>query len=39
MLREMLDPPSDGSLHLVLPPDLGDDVIENGWAERHPLAA
>jgi hypothetical protein len=33
-----LHPPSDGSLHLVLPPDLVDDVIENGWAERHPLA-
>jgi hypothetical protein len=33
-----LHPPSDGSLHLVLPPEAVDDVIENGWAERHPLA-
>jgi luciferase-like monooxygenase len=33
-----LHPLSDGSLHLVLPPDVVDDVIENGWAERHPLA-
>jgi hypothetical protein len=33
-----LHPPSDGSLHLVLAPDVVDGVIENGWAERHPLA-
>lgn len=33
-----LHPPSDGSLHLALPPDVVDRVIENGWAERHPLA-
>jgi hypothetical protein len=33
-----LHPPSDGSLHMALPPDIVDDVIENGWAERHPLA-
>jgi phospholipase/carboxylesterase len=33
-----LHPPSDGSLHMVLPPDLVGRVIENGWAERHPLA-
>jgi hypothetical protein len=33
-----LHPPSDGSLHMVLPPGLVDEVIENGWAERHPLA-
>jgi phospholipase/carboxylesterase len=33
-----LHPPSDGSLHMVLAPDLVDGVIENGWAERHPLA-
>jgi luciferase-like monooxygenase len=33
-----LHPPSDGSLHLVLAPDVVDSAIENGWAERHPLA-
>lgn len=33
-----LHPASDGSLHMVLAPDLVDEVIENGWAERHPLA-
>jgi phospholipase/carboxylesterase len=33
-----IHPPADGSLHMVLPPDLVDDVIANGWAERHPLA-
>jgi hypothetical protein len=33
-----LHPPQDGSLHLVLPPTEVDDVIANGWAERHPLA-
>lgn len=33
-----LHPPADGSLHMTLPPDVVDAVIENGWAERHPLA-
>ena len=33
-----LHPASDGSLHMTLPPDAVDRVIENGWAERHPLA-
>ena len=33
-----LHPASDGSLHMALPPDVVDRVIENGWAERHPLA-
>lgn len=33
-----LHPELDGSLHMVLPPDVVDGVIENGWAERHPLA-
>jgi Family of unknown function (DUF5519) len=33
-----LHPPSDGSLHMALPPDVVDGVIANGWAERHPLA-
>ncbi|MFN2471286.1 MAG: luciferase family protein [Gaiellaceae bacterium] len=32
-----LHPTSDGSLHMVLPPAVVDQVIENGWAERHPL--
>ena len=31
-------PPRDGSLHMTLPPRIVDRVIENGWAERHPLA-
>jgi hypothetical protein len=33
-----IHPASDGSLHLVLAPEIVDEVIENGWAERHPLA-
>jgi hypothetical protein len=33
-----LHPPSDGSLHLSLPPTIVDTVIANGWAEYHPLA-
>jgi Family of unknown function (DUF5519) len=33
-----LHPPSDGSLHMVLPPDVAETAIKNGWAERHPLA-
>jgi hypothetical protein len=33
-----IHPPSDGSLHIALPPEIVDRVIENGWAERHPLA-
>jgi Family of unknown function (DUF5519) len=33
-----LHPPSDGSLHMAVPPDVVDRVIANGWAERHPLA-
>jgi len=33
-----LHPERDGSLHLTLPPDEVDVAIENGWAERHPLA-
>jgi phospholipase/carboxylesterase len=33
-----LHPPSDGSLHMTLPPEVVDGAIENGWAERHPLA-
>ncbi len=33
-----LHPASDGSLHMALPPDVVERVIENGWAERHPLA-
>ncbi len=33
-----LHPPRDGSLHMVLPPDTVDRAIDNGWAERHPLA-
>lgn len=33
-----LHPAYDGSLHMALPPDVVEQVIENGWAERHPLA-
>src|SRR5262245_11039206 len=33
-----LHPIFDGSLHMSLPPAIVDAVIENGWAERHPLA-
>jgi hypothetical protein len=33
-----LHPASDGSLHMTLPPAIVDQVIANGWAERHPLA-
>jgi phospholipase/carboxylesterase len=31
-------PASDGSLHMALPSAIVDAVIDNGWAERHPLA-
>jgi Family of unknown function (DUF5519) len=33
-----LHPARDGSLHMALPPAIVDTVIDNGWAERHPLA-
>jgi len=33
-----LHPPRDGSLHMTLPPEIVDRVIEHGWAERHPMA-
>ena len=33
-----IHPPSDGSLHLNLPLDVGEAAIEKGWAENHPLA-
>jgi phospholipase/carboxylesterase len=33
-----LHPAYDGSLHMTLPPSVVERVIENGWAERHPLA-
>jgi hypothetical protein len=33
-----LHPADDGSLHMALPVDIVDRVIENGWAEHHPLA-
>ena len=33
-----IHPPSDGSLHLNLPLDVGQAAIEAGWAENHPLA-
>jgi hypothetical protein len=33
-----LHPATDGSLHMALPAGIVDAVIDNGWAERHPLA-
>jgi len=33
-----IHPASDGSLHMTLPPDIVDRAIDQGWAERHPLA-
>jgi hypothetical protein len=33
-----LHPASDGSLHMALPPAIVQTVIDNGWAEYHPLA-
>ncbi|MEM8619742.1 MAG: luciferase family protein [Actinomycetota bacterium] len=34
-----LHPPSDGSLHLNLPLEIGRQAIDRGWAEPHPLVA
>ncbi|MDT7883899.1 MAG: DUF5519 family protein [Thermoflexus sp.] len=34
-----LHPPYDGSLHLSLPPELAERVVERGWGEFHPLVA
>ncbi len=33
-----IHPPSDGSLHMTIPPQHVKQVIENGWAEPHPIA-
>ncbi len=33
-----IHPPRDGSLHMTLPPAILKAVIDNGWAELHPLA-
>jgi hypothetical protein len=33
-----LHPPSDGSLHMSLPPEVVQLAIDHGWAEYHPLA-
>jgi phospholipase/carboxylesterase len=33
-----LHPPRDGSLHMTLPPEIVEKVVDNGWAELHPLA-
>ena len=33
-----LHPHSDGSLHMVIPPPVVQEVVDNGWAEYHPLA-
>lgn len=33
-----LHPASDGSLHMMLPPDLARAVEEHGWGEPHPVA-
>lgn len=34
-----LHPPSDGSLHVALPPLLVQEAMDCGWGEVHPLAA
>jgi phospholipase/carboxylesterase len=34
-----IHPAHDGSLHVTLPDDVRDEVLEKGWAEPHPLAA
>jgi hypothetical protein len=33
-----LHPPSDGSLHMALPPDVAAVAVRRGWAETHPMA-
>ena len=33
-----LHPPHDSSLHLMVPPNWLDEVLEKGWGEKHPLA-
>lgn len=33
-----LHPSSDGSLHVALPPELVEEVLDCGWAETHPVA-
>jgi len=33
-----LHPPTDGSLHMSLPAGIVRAVVDNGWAELHPLA-
>jgi hypothetical protein len=33
-----LHPPGDGSLHMSLPRAIVQAVVDNGWAEYHPLA-
>lgn len=31
-------PPTDGSLHVAVPPEMVEEVMDNGWAEIHPVA-
>lgn len=33
-----IHPASDGSLHMMLPPDLAHEVEDQGWGEPHPVA-
>jgi hypothetical protein len=33
-----LHQPSDGSLHMVMPPRLVRQVLSRGWGEPHPVA-
>ena len=33
-----LHPGPDQSLHMMLPPQLAEEAIEEGWAEQHPVA-
>ena len=31
-------PPYDGSMHMMLPPEVVDEVLAKGWGEPHPMA-
>ncbi len=33
-----IHPAHDGSLHVTLPPDVRQAVLENGWGESHPVS-
>src|SRR5918994_6423712 len=31
-------PPYDGSMHMMLPPETVEELLEKGWGEPHPMA-